>query len=62
MDSIIKLYNVWSTLDKCVSSLTTHTKAVRLALWGHSGKTVISGSYDRSAAVTDVETGKMFIT
>lgn len=58
MDSKICGWNVWSNVDPCVFTFTCHTKAVRLAEWCHSGRSVFSCSFDRSAQITDVETGK----
>ena len=39
--------------------LTHHNKAVRDVEWSQDGKTLLSCSYDRSAAVIDVEKGSI---
>lgn len=59
MDSTIKIWNIWSQLDPCVQMLKVHSKAVRDVAWNHDGRHLLSSSYDKSAVVTDVETGKL---
>ncbi|XP_076464034.1 WD repeat-containing protein 25-like [Babylonia areolata] len=58
MDSTLRVWNAWGQQRPCVRTLTTHTKAVRDVQWSTDGRCVLSCSYDRSAAVTDVETGQ----
>lgn len=57
MDSTVKIWNIWSQLEPCVQVLKVHTKAVRDVNWSHDGKQLLSCSYDKSAIVTEVETG-----
>lgn len=57
MDTTVKVWNVWSQLDPCVQVLKSHDKAVKDIDWSHDGKQLLSSSYDKSAAVSDVETG-----
>ncbi|XP_045186364.2 WD repeat-containing protein 25-like [Mercenaria mercenaria] len=57
MDTTLKLWNIWSQLDPCVQILRVHSKAVRDVAWNHDGKQLLSCSYDKSAAVSDAETG-----
>ncbi|KAL8611150.1 hypothetical protein ACOMHN_064440 [Nucella lapillus] len=58
MDSTVRVWNAWGQQEPCVRTLTTHTKAVRDAEWSSDGRQVLSSSYDRTAAVTDVQTGQ----
>ncbi|GFR74824.1 WD repeat-containing protein 25 [Elysia marginata] len=58
MDAKVCGWNVWSSMDPCVFTFTCHTKAVRHVEWCHGGKSVFSCSFDRTAQITDVETGK----
>lgn len=58
MDSSIKIWNIWSQLDPCVQLLRVHSKAVKDVAWNLDGRQLLSCSYDKSAAVTDVETGR----
>ena len=57
MDSTVRVWNAWGQHQVCVRTLTTHTKAVRDAQWSEDGRQVLSCSYDRTAAITDVQTG-----
>lgn len=57
MDNTVKVWNVWTQADNCVATLTNHNKAVRDAAWSHCGRQILSCSYDRTACLTDVETG-----
>ncbi|XP_046564899.1 WD repeat-containing protein 25-like [Haliotis rubra] len=58
MDSCVKIWNAFSAESACVRNLMHHGKAVKDAEWSHDGRSILSCSYDRSAVVTDVETGK----
>ena len=58
MNEEIRIWNVWSTLDPCVSVLKVHKKSVKHAEWLKDGKSVLSCSFDRTAQITHVETGK----
>ncbi|XP_005098633.2 WD repeat-containing protein 25 [Aplysia californica] len=62
MNEEVRVWNVWSTLDSCVSVLHVHKKPVKHAEWSHDGKAILSCSYDRTALVTDVESGKVLST
>ncbi|BFZ12152.1 hypothetical protein BsWGS_15191 [Bradybaena similaris] len=59
MDTCVKVWNVWSSLDLCVAKLSSHRKAVKHVEWCQSGRKVLSCSYDRTAQITDVETAKV---
>jgi len=57
MDSSIKVWNVWSTMDPCVRTIQVHDRAVKDVTWSPDGRQLLSSSYDRTAALTDVEKG-----
>ena len=57
MDRTIKIWNVFSSVSQCVQQLCKHKKAVRDICWSVDGKQVLSCSYDKTARITDVETG-----
>ncbi|XP_067682102.1 WD repeat-containing protein 25-like [Haliotis asinina] len=58
MDSCLKIWNAFSAESACIRNLMHHGKAVKDAEWSHDGRSILSCSYDRSAIVTDVESGK----
>ncbi|XP_071080291.1 WD repeat-containing protein 25-like [Haliotis cracherodii] len=58
MDSCVKIWNAFSAESACMRNLMHHGKAVKDAEWSHDGRNILSCSYDRSAVLTDVETGK----
>lgn len=57
MDKCVKIWNVFGSGDCCVQSLGHHTKAVKFACWSHTGKKILSSSFDKSSVICDVETG-----
>ncbi|KAH3854758.1 WD repeat-containing protein 25-like [Dreissena polymorpha] len=57
MDTSVKVWNTWSQLDACVRHLRIHDKAVKDVHWNSEGRQLLTASYDRTAAITDVETG-----
>lgn len=57
MDTTVRVWNAWAQYQQCVRTLRTHTKAVRDAQWSEDGQQILSSSYDRTAAITDVQTG-----
>jgi len=57
MDTNVKVWNFWTDLDFCVKTIRCHNKAVKDADWSICGKKIVSCSYDKTAALTDVETG-----
>ncbi|XP_064602570.1 WD repeat-containing protein 25-like [Liolophura sinensis] len=59
MDTHVKIWNCWSRVDPCVQTISQHNKAVKDAEWNSDGKKVLSCSFDRTAAVSDVETGQL---
>ncbi|XP_050404910.1 WD repeat-containing protein 25 isoform X1 [Patella vulgata] len=59
MDKTIQVWNVWSSFDSCVQTLTVHDKAVKDAAWDSSGQKILSCGYDRSCVLTCVQTGSV---
>ena len=57
MDGSVKIWNIWSQLDPCLQTLSVHSKAVKDAVWSACGRKILSCSYDRTAAISDVESG-----
>ena len=58
MDRSVKIWDVLSTTPTCVQTLKFHEKAVKDATWSVQGREVLSGGYDRTARICDVEKGK----
>jgi len=56
------IWNIWSTLDPCVTVLKGHKKSVKHAIWSNNGHNILSCSYDRTALLTRVETGVKILT
>ncbi|XP_020775194.1 WD repeat-containing protein 25 [Boleophthalmus pectinirostris] len=57
--SMDKTFKVWDGAESghCLRLYTCHSEAVRAACWSTHGRHIFSGSFDNSAALTDVETG-----
>ena len=62
MDTLVKVWNVWSSLDPCVQVLRHHSKAVKDAEWSMCGRHILTCGYDRKAVIADVESGKYIHT
>ena len=58
MNQEVRIWNMWSTLEPCVAVLRGHKKSVKHAEWGQDGRTVFSCSYDRTALLSHVESGR----
>lgn len=59
VDRTVKVWNVFSSLQNyCVQAFTFHEKAVKDVTWAPSGKEILSCSYDKTARLADVNTGK----
>lgn len=58
MDTLVKVWNVWSTLEPCVQVLRHHSRAVKDAEWSMCGRQILSCGYDRKAIIADVESGE----
>uniref|UniRef100_A0A8C6TC16 WD repeat domain 25 n=1 Tax=Neogobius melanostomus TaxID=47308 RepID=A0A8C6TC16_9GOBI len=58
--SMDKTCKVWDAAEsgRCLRLYTCHSEAVRAACWSTHGTHLITGSFDKSAALTDVETGE----
>ncbi|KAK2879255.1 hypothetical protein QQF64_010575 [Cirrhinus molitorella] len=59
--SMDKTFKVWDGVGsgQCLQTYSVHRGSVRDACWLPCGRRLLSGSFDGSAALTDVETGKM---
>ncbi|XP_071163491.1 WD repeat-containing protein 25-like [Mytilus edulis] len=57
MDTTVKIWNVWNRQEPCVRLLHLHSKGVQDGDWNTSGTHIFTCSYDKSAVVTDIETG-----
>ncbi|XP_040188956.1 WD repeat-containing protein 25 [Rana temporaria] len=57
MDATVK---VWDGVDsgKCLRTITSHRLAVRDAQWSACGQKILTGGFDSTLHITDVETGK----
>lgn len=62
MDTTVKIWNVWNRQEPCVRLLHLHSKGVQDGDWNTSGTHIFTCSYDKSAVVTDIETGMFFLT
>ncbi|KAK7504306.1 hypothetical protein BaRGS_00004610 [Batillaria attramentaria] len=58
MDTTVRVWNAWAQQQPCVRTLSLHKKAVRDAEWSADGRSILSCSYDRTSAISDVETGQ----
>ncbi|XP_077587274.1 WD repeat-containing protein 25 [Stigmatopora nigra] len=61
--SMDKTFKVWDGAEsgRCLRVYTCHSGAVRGACWSPSGHQILSGSFDNTAVVTDVETGQCIV-
>ncbi|XP_029972911.1 WD repeat-containing protein 25 [Salarias fasciatus] len=62
--SMDKTFKVWDGAEsgRSLRVYTCHTGAVRDACWTPCGRRVLTGSFDSTAVVTDVETGQPAVT
>ncbi|KAI8744486.1 WD repeat-containing protein 25 [Biomphalaria glabrata] len=58
MDAVIRVWNVWSSTESEATLITCHKKAVTHVDWCMNGLKILTCSYDRTAQITDVETGQ----
>ncbi|XP_028251460.1 WD repeat-containing protein 25 [Parambassis ranga] len=58
--SMDKTFKVWDGAEsgRCLRVYTCHSGAVRDACWTPCGRRLLTGSFDNTAVITDVETGK----
>ncbi|XP_022528346.2 WD repeat-containing protein 25 isoform X1 [Astyanax mexicanus] len=59
--SMDKTFKVWdgAASGRCLQTYSGHSGAVRDACWLPCGRRILSGSFDNTAAVTEVETGQV---
>lgn len=57
MDTTVRVWNVWNNLEMAVRLLRVHSKGIQDGNWSNSGNLILTCSYDKSAVVSDVETG-----
>uniref|UniRef100_A0AAV2JEJ6 WD repeat domain 25 n=1 Tax=Knipowitschia caucasica TaxID=637954 RepID=A0AAV2JEJ6_KNICA len=58
--SMDKTFKVWDGVEsgRCLSIYKSHSEAVRAACWSTHGRHILTGAFDNSAQVTDVETAR----
>lgn len=56
----IRVWQVWDGVEsgRCLRVYTCHSGAVRDACWTPCGRHLLTGSFDNTAVITDVETGE----
>ncbi|XP_077394159.1 WD repeat-containing protein 25 [Festucalex cinctus] len=61
--SMDKTFKVWDGAEsgRCLTVFTCHSGAVRDARWSPCGRRLLTGSFDNTAVVTDVETGQCIL-
>ncbi|XP_008307013.1 WD repeat-containing protein 25 [Cynoglossus semilaevis] len=61
--SMDKTFKVWDGAEsgRCLRVYSCHSGAVRDACWTPCGRHLLTGSFDNTAAVTDVETGQQIV-
>ncbi|XP_076155805.1 WD repeat-containing protein 25 [Alosa pseudoharengus] len=56
MDRTVKIWD-GAESGRCLRTISAHSGAVRDACWAQCGRRLLSGSFDTTATLTDVETG-----
>uniref|UniRef100_A0A3P8TM20 WD repeat domain 25 n=1 Tax=Amphiprion percula TaxID=161767 RepID=A0A3P8TM20_AMPPE len=61
--SMDKTFKVWDGAEsgRCLRVYTCHSGAVRDACWTPCGRHLLTGSFDNTAVITDVETGQQAV-
>lgn len=61
--SMDKTCKVWDAVEsgRCLRLYTCHSEAVRAACWSTQGTHLLTGSFDKSAVLTDVETAQSVV-
>ncbi|XP_033967568.1 WD repeat-containing protein 25 [Pseudochaenichthys georgianus] len=61
--SMDKTFKVWDGAEsgRCLRVYTCHSGAVRDACWTPCGRRLLTGSFDNTAVITDVETGQQLV-
>ncbi|XP_074657908.1 WD repeat-containing protein 25-like [Tubulanus polymorphus] len=62
MDSTVRLWNMFSSVNCRLSTYDHHSKAVKDLTWLRSSNEFISCGFDRTAKNVDIETGKVLST
>ncbi|XP_023575415.1 WD repeat-containing protein 25 [Octodon degus] len=57
--SMDRTFKVWDAVDlgRCLQTYTPHSEAVRAAQWSPCGQRILSGGFDFTLHLTDLETG-----
>ncbi|KAM9354697.1 WD repeat-containing protein 25 isoform 1-T2 [Pholidichthys leucotaenia] len=61
--SMDKTFKVWDAVEsgRCLRAYTCHSEAVRDACWTPCGRRLLTGSFDDTSVITDVETGQQMV-
>ncbi|XP_026195698.1 WD repeat-containing protein 25 [Anabas testudineus] len=61
--SMDKTFKIWDGAEngRCLRVYTCHSGAVRDACWTPCGRHLLTGSFDNTAVITDVETGQQIV-
>ncbi|XP_074547527.1 WD repeat-containing protein 25 [Halichoeres trimaculatus] len=61
--SMDKTFKVWDAAEsgRCLKVYSCHSGAVRDACWTPCGRHLLTGSFDNTAVITDVETGQQVV-
>ncbi|XP_055969662.1 WD repeat-containing protein 25 [Sorex fumeus] len=62
--SMDKTFRVWDAVDtgSCLQTYSLHSEAVRAARWSPCGRRILSGGFDFTVHLTDLETGAQLLT
>ncbi|XP_009068904.1 PREDICTED: WD repeat-containing protein 25-like, partial [Acanthisitta chloris] len=62
--SMDKTVKVWDAVDRgcCLKTYSCHSCAVRAAQWSSCGRRILSGGFDSTLHLTDIETGKQIFS
>ncbi|NXY02012.1 WDR25 protein, partial [Pteruthius melanotis] len=62
--SMDKTVKVWDAVDTgcCLKTYSCHSCAVRAAQWSSCGRRILSGGFDSTLHLTDIETGKQIFS
>ncbi|KAL0969608.1 hypothetical protein UPYG_G00229740 [Umbra pygmaea] len=60
MDKTVKIWD-GAESGRCLKVYSTHSGAVRDACWSPCGRRLLTGSFDSTAMLTDVETGQQIV-
>ncbi|XP_004681632.1 PREDICTED: WD repeat-containing protein 25 [Condylura cristata] len=62
--SMDKTFKVWNAVDSgsCLQTYHLHSEAVRAARWSPCGRRILSGGFDSTLRLTDLETGTQLLS